>query len=360
MTTTYTVRNVNEALDKALADVQIALNDKLEDERFWRRKSPRGMPTIERRGVVITEYTHPTERVLFDPVRDANPFFHFFEALWIIDGRDDVAFLATFNPNMANFSDDGVTFHAPYGYRLREHFQRGSRLESGEPVDQLTEVIELLEREPDTRRAVMAIWDPAMDLNIQSKDLPCNDFIMLAVNEGKLEMEVCCRSNDVVWGAYGANAVQFSMLQEFIAEALGVEAGTLSQISRSFHFYLDNPTFKKLVERDNRGGYLVNPYLWRGVEPYPLFSRQVGWKVWLLQLHEFMNGGCTVPESECVDPFFTEVAAPLHRAWFAWKNTRQTPDKNERIVLAQQELVRCRALDWRVACHEWLERRREE
>lgn len=358
MTHVIRARNVNEALDKALAEVQEALDPREKSqviaERLWRRKSPRGMPTIERKGIVITEYSKPMERVLFSPARDANPFFHFFEALWILDGRDDVAFLATFNPNMANYSDDGKVFHAPYGYRLRYHFTK-----QGCSVDQLKEVIELLKKENDTRRAVMCIWDPAEDLNIQSKDLPCNDLITLAINEGKLEMEVMCRSNDVIWGAYGANAVQFSILQEFIARAVGVEVGTLSQISRSYHFYLENETFQKLIVGKN-GGMMIEPYALRGITPYPLMADDMDYREWLEQLHAFMNGGCTVPAGEC-DAFFSEVAAPMHKAWFAWKvgyPHRTVESKNERIVLAQQELIRCRALDWRQACHEWLERRR--
>jgi len=360
MTTVIRAANVNEALDKALNMVSSAIRAPESSEaQNWRKKAPRGMPTIERKGIVVTEYTKPMERVLFDAKRDANPFFHFFEALWILDGRDDVGFLAQFNPNMLNFSDNGTTFHAPYGYRLRQHFERSSQFgHSMGPVDQLVEVIELLKREPDTRRAVMCIWDPSRDLNVQSKDLPCNDMVMFSINEeNELETEVVCRSNDVIWGAYGANAVQFSFLQEFVARAVGVETGTLSQISRSFHFYLENETFKKLTEGRGYGGMLVDPYTWRGVEPYPLLNGDMDYKEWLEQLHDFLLEQCTVPSGIRYDAFFHEVAGPLYSSWVKWRCTDLS--KNERIVLAQQELVRCRAMDWRAACHEWLERRRE-
>jgi hypothetical protein len=40
---------------------------------------------------VVTCYSAPTQRVLFSPMRDANPFFHLMEALWMLAGRDDVA-----------------------------------------------------------------------------------------------------------------------------------------------------------------------------------------------------------------------------------------------------------------------------
>ena len=45
---------------------------------------------------VATVYAKPAERVLFDPVRDANPIFHHFEALWMLAGRDDADWLDRF------------------------------------------------------------------------------------------------------------------------------------------------------------------------------------------------------------------------------------------------------------------------
>jgi thymidylate synthase len=362
MTTTIRVYNVNDALHVAMSMVKSAMDVGL-DNSDWRKKAPRGMPTLEHKGVVITEYECPTQRVLFDETRDANPFFHFFEALWILDGRDDVEFLAQFNSNMRNFSDDGRVFHAPYGYRLRKHFQHPActgappgQCYDAKAVDQLFEVVELLKKEPDTRRAVMCIWDPVKDLNVQSRDLPCNDMIMFSINEDKLEVEVVCRSNDVIWGAYGANAVQFRFLQEFVARAVGVQVGMLSQISRSFHFYSENDTFQKLLAK-NYGGRKLNPYARHGVSPYPLMADDMDYKEWLDQLHDFLLEGCLAPAGLRYDAFFTDVAAPMARAWQRWKDTDY--DKDERIVLAQQELIRCRASDWRLACHEWLERRRE-
>lgn len=355
-TTGIRARNVNHALDIA---VGMTL-DAAEDSRQWRRTAPRGMPTIEFRGLMVTDYEKPMERVLFSSTRDANPFFHFFEALWILDGRDDVEYLAQFNANMRNFSDDGVKFHAPYGQRLRRHFIRGQVKMSGHTdynaVDQFEEIILLLRREPDTRRAVMCIWDPAMDLNVQSKDLPCNDLIMMGLDDNTLNMEVVCRSNDVIWGAYGANAVQFSFIQEFIARAIGAEIGQLSQISRSFHFYLENPTLKKLQDGARQGGLLIDAYDTGQVKPYPIMAdvdRQDYWREWRYQLQDFLESGL-LPTKE-VDPFFEEVAFPMYRAWVCYKNPEMR--KSQRIEAALRWCERIKASDWRLACECWLARR---
>ncbi len=78
------VRNVHEALPEAL--------------RFLRQT---GVPRDSRNGAVLqapcpvtTVYRRPDERVLFWPERDANPFFHFMESLWMLAGRNDVAWPA--------------------------------------------------------------------------------------------------------------------------------------------------------------------------------------------------------------------------------------------------------------------------
>jgi hypothetical protein len=173
------VHNVNEALPIGLA----LLRD------VGQRVAPRGQVTLEYPGPVATTYINPTHRVLMDPDRDANPFFHFFEAMWILAGRDDVAFLSYFNKRMSDYSDDGERFHAPYGHRLRKAYG----------FDQIEGVISELETNPDSRRAVAAIWHPALDLAKNSKDIPCNDTIFFKLRRGKLNMTVACRSNDVVW-----------------------------------------------------------------------------------------------------------------------------------------------------------------
>jgi len=54
------------------------------------RRSSRNGDVLELPSGCVTRYLRPMERVLFCAVRDANPFFHLFEALWILAGRDDV------------------------------------------------------------------------------------------------------------------------------------------------------------------------------------------------------------------------------------------------------------------------------
>jgi thymidylate synthase len=337
-------RNVNDAL--------WSLTDLVKMGDGWRKIAPRGLPTMEWRGTFITEYQQPNERVLFDPVRDANCFFHFFESLWILDGRDDVKYLAQFNSNIASFSDNGTNFHAPYGWRLRKHFDDG-----WQTFDQLEHVIQLLRRQPDTRQAVLSIWDPAMDLGAASKDIPCNDLLFFKLRDGKLSLTVACRSNDALWGAYGANAVQFSVILEFVARAIGAEVGCYLQVSDSFHIYHEREDYQKFFQPRERpnNAYIDGDDL---VSPHPIMHADTDWREWLIQLNFFTRDRLLEYRGD-VDPFFTNVACPLREAWRSYKDVIRMPLKNERIDAAQDLIqVKCLASDWGKACIEWLERRR--
>lgn len=194
------------------------------------RRGSRNGPVIRLPGPTTILFERPEERVLFHPERDANPFFHLLESLWMLAGQNDVEFPASIVKRMADYSDDGKTFNAAYGYRWRSWFGN----------DQLRTISHALLDNPDCRRQVLSIWDGDHDLGLNSKDLPCNTHIYFARNaDGDLDMTVCNRSNDAVWGALGSNVVHFSFLQEYVAGMIGCEMGRYWQISNNMHLYLD-------------------------------------------------------------------------------------------------------------------------
>lgn len=338
------VRNVNEALNNVMEIITRPSNPRPGSSKYshWRKVSPRGMETIEWKGVFTTVYEKPCERVLFSDARDANPYFHFFEALWILAGREDVEFLAQFNPKMRDYSDDGVIFHAPYGHRLR----------ATQGFDQIDKVIEVLKNDHDTRQAVLQIWDAKSDLiwakgNTVSKDVPCNDLIFLKIRDDGLNISVCCRSNDVLWGAYGANAVQFSTLQEFIARAVGVKIGTYAQISDSFHIYTDNDAYKRLLEKP----YSHDTYMQESMKPFPLMDGKWNHKAWIKQLKEFINDPIHCHDNpEMYDAYFHAVALPMWESWVKYK----AKDYDSALKILD---VHCSAYDWSTASQQWIIRR---
>lgn len=298
--------------------------------------SPRGARTLEVTAPVCTVYSNPLQRVLLSSVRDCNPFFHQAEAIWILAGRRDVAFLTRFNKRMAEFSDNGITFHAAYGHRLRTGADRYIY------QDQFKSVVKLFQKDINTRRAVLQIWCSYMDLNFDSKDIPCNDLVFLKVRDGKLNISVANRSNDMIWGAYGANAVQFSFIQEYLAAMIGVEVGEYRQVSDSFHAYPDNPLWDKLVEAESNGE-LSDSYESLGLTTYPLVSDNSTFDLELLNWFENPEDNTTRYDNT----YFSDVAVPMYRCWQAHKQIRNGLSLVDEI----------KADDWRFACRQWLEKR---
>jgi thymidylate synthase len=243
--------------------------------------------------VTIT-YNNPRERVLFNEARDANPFFHIYEALWMLVGRNDVAPLLYYNSRMKEFSDDGKTLNGAYGRRWRgasgppKLIPEGCEQPRGyyrEGVDQLKVIINHLRDNPTSRRAVLQMWNVEDDLLriggkctcgadrsgpsaeahdrdcaevTGSKDVACNLSVMFSLREVPehygnwerqgnlgpdnplaLDMTVTNRSNDMVWGMLGANFVHFTFLQEYVAAALGVEVGRYHHFTNNLHAYTD-------------------------------------------------------------------------------------------------------------------------
>lgn len=194
-----------------------------------------------------TQITNPYKRCVGGYGRNVNVFFLLAEAMWIALGKKDVKFLTLFNERMADFSDNGVTFHAPYGYRLRHWGVRtedsfvGDGLNASKGYDQVIDAIRMLGEDPSTRQVVMSVWNPAFDLGYKSKDIPCNDMVMLKVRNGKLITTIQNRSNDLHWGL-PTNLFQFSFLTELMSASLGIELGTQTHNSQSLHIYNWNKT----------------------------------------------------------------------------------------------------------------------
>jgi hypothetical protein len=180
----------------------------------------------------------PQERVLMDAKRDANPFFHVMEFVWMMAGMRDVSWVGRFNKNMLTYTEpNSPVIHGAYGHRWRRHFAR----------DQLFQVVRMLRQDPTTRRAVLGMWDPRCDLDYHT-DLPCNTHIYFRYTQGKLDMTVCNRSNDLIWGLCGANIVHMTLLHQLISEATGLQMGRYHVFTNNLHIYKDVPEYNYFME----------------------------------------------------------------------------------------------------------------
>lgn len=319
---TIVVDNVNEALPEALWYLRTAGVE-----------SPsRNGPVIVAPGPFLTVYRKPEQRVLFSPYRDANPFFHFFESLWMLAGRNDVAYVEKFSPRMRDFSDDGLSLNGAYGYRWRKRW-----------FDQIKNVVEHLKKNPSSRREVLTMWTAGDLVDESSKDLPCNTQIYVDIREGVLNITVCNRSNDMWWGAYGANVVHMSFLQEFLARAIGVDVGVYIQFSNNFHIYTEMYDGRKVID---------SPGLVTHFDPYPGTApiMSTGYESWLGEVELFIDRGT---DKSYRDPFLSQVAHPMLEAWQAYKD-------HNNFTWAINRAENIAAPDWKLACKQWLERRLEK
>lgn len=389
----YKFRNVNDAFQDLVAEFSNPNNPSVA-----RRTSRYGDTLTIEEPVTIT-YNKPLERVLFNTARDCNPFFHLYESLWMLAGRNDVAPLAYYNSIIHEFSDDGETFNGAYGYRWRKAWT-SRQIGSADRIDQLQVIVDHLKYKPDSRRAVLQMWnveDDLMKVGIQdttgpdnkerrtyappSKDVCCNLSVCFYLRETDgtehldfgdthtlkckyLDMTVFNRSNDLIWGALGANVVHLSFLQEYLAGQLGVGVGVYNQISNNLHVYTKNwkpdewlapygnPKTQTMwsppVERDwyavRSGG---DP---RPLRLIPLISDP---KTFDKELPEFVQrhsvDAMGQPYSE---PFLREVAQPMCIAFHLYKRR----DFSSAIAVARTIV----ADDWMIASVGWLERRAEK
>lgn len=329
MTMTISGRNVNDVFTDAVWYMRTLGTECLEHSR--------GGPVLVAPGPVVSEYRAPWERVLFDKRRDANPTFHLMESIWMLAGCEDVDWLLPFNSGMAKYANDGI-LRGAYGARWRKGFG----------VDQIRNVVNELRRDYKTRRAVISMWDPRQDMDPTLLDVPCNTTVYFDLRGGKLNMTVCCRSNDMFWGCYGANVVHFSILQEYVAGFLGAPMGVYRQFSNNFHIYTELPLWQEYVKMPS---YLVQPYRvsgdtqWDNPFVVPLIQDKSEAGKFRDDCQRFVSG------EKCVTNFMARVAEPMREAYLLRK-------KGDRagVLRALERMPWC---DWNRALSDWIDRRND-
>lgn len=326
--------NVNQAYDDALAYMRLMAV----------RQSSRNGPVLKAPGPVVTTYRNPWERILWDPLRDANPVSHLMESMWMFAGKRDVDPILPFNERFSEYAESDGTVWGAYGYRWRQFFD----------FDQIKEVVRLLKKDHDTRRAVVSMWDPKADSGALVQDVPCNTHIYFNVRGEELTMTVCCRSNDMIRGAYGADAVHMSMLHELVASAVDLQMGDYTQFSNDFHIYENMPRFQEIFHKTPLD---VKKDLYIYADRTLDGSAELADSVLLLAagetLNDFLRDAEDLFESfikvtEFRTQFVQTVAAPLRDVYLMRR--LMNPEWKEKL----ESIPTC---DWKVAFTRWAARR---
>ncbi len=119
-------------------------------------------------------------------------------------------------------------------------------------INQLNDfLIPLLKDSPNSRRAVISLWDPVVDSNLLNRENPGLMLIDFKMRRNKLNLTAVVRSNDLFFG-WPANIYQLFMLQEHVKRALNCDFGNITTFSTSAHIFQDQFKFieKILAKKD--------------------------------------------------------------------------------------------------------------
>ncbi|MEV0934310.1 thymidylate synthase [Streptomyces phaeochromogenes] len=186
--------------------------------------APRGMATREVLDVHM-RLTQPRARLLYaPPARILNPAFAVAETIWHLSGSD-ASWIFDYNAQLRKYTDDGV-LRGAYGPRMRNW---------AGTVDQLHRVVEILTEDPDSRRALIQLYDPARDA-AGHRDVPCTLGFAFHLRAGRLHMSTTMRGQDV-WIGMPYDLFFYTVLHELVAGWLGAELGDFHHYVGSLHIY---------------------------------------------------------------------------------------------------------------------------
>src|SRR5262245_4198647 len=293
---------------------------------------------------VTIKYYQPKQHVLINQYRDANPFFHLMEAIWMLDGRDDGKFLDNYIKNFSKqFGINGKILDA-YGYRWRK----------GLSFDQIQEVIIQLSTNETTRQAVVQMWGAGREDLLMETAKPCNLAAAFRINKKKLDMTVFNRSNDLLWGCCGANAVHFAILQEYVAGMIGIPMGIYYQVSNNLHLYKDqyDIMLKKIGKHNVKASYafLADTHNYGATDPLIEFPSVFDVELQeTLMIIDMIHKDQDYYKGNISNSFLLRTVIPMAQAHRYYKKGM--------LIEALSEVSMVHAPDWRRAGQEWIQRR---
>ncbi|WP_440063752.1 thymidylate synthase [Streptosporangium sp. OZ121] len=192
--------------------------------------------------------TDPRDRLPFLTRRPVNIAYNLAEALWYLSGRCDLDMIGYYAPGMGTYSADGQTLTGTaYGRAL---FTPG-----GDGHTQWDRVLDLLHKDPDSKRAVLGFFRPDELADPANPDVSCTIAAQFLLRENRLHLTSYMRGNDAYMGMV-SDVYAFTFLQEFAAILLGVQVGHYTHHVGSMH--VNEPDYKavrRLLAEAHQDGY---------------------------------------------------------------------------------------------------------
>jgi thymidylate synthase len=211
-------------MDTAIINIQDGVNGYVDLVKHvlehGKEVAPRGMKTLEIEDAII-RIDNVFNTLPLEVGRGTVPGIGAVEACQLLAGVTIPDLVISVGPQFANYAEDNGLFHGAYGPRTAGQYDM---------------IIDRLMQDPDTRQAVVTIWNPQLDLQERKRDYPCTILHQFRIRNNKLNMSVYMRSNDVWLGA-AYDFFQFTRVQIAMASVLGIEPGTYNHHVGSLHIY---------------------------------------------------------------------------------------------------------------------------
>ena len=155
------------------------------------------------------------------------------ELLWFLRGDTNIRYLHDNKVTIWDEWADGNGDLGPiYGYQWRSW-----PAASGASIDQISQVIEQLKNNPDSRRIIVSAWNVGEIDNMALP--PCHAFFQFYVADGRLSCQLYQRSADIFLGV-PFNIASYALLTMMMAQVTGLEAGDFVHTFGDAHLYLNH------------------------------------------------------------------------------------------------------------------------
>lgn len=206
------------------------------------------------------------------------------ELLWFLTGDTNISYLRDNKVRIwDDWADENGDLGPVYGSQWRSWPSKGG----GEGIDQITQVVESLKNNPDSRRHIVSAWNPA---EVDEMALPpCHCLFQFYVADGKLSCQLYQRSADIFLGV-PFNIASYALLTMMMAQVCKLQAGDFIHTFGDAHLYINHleqtdlqlyrevralPNMKMNPDIDDIFAFRFEDFELEGYDPHPHIKGEV-------------------------------------------------------------------------------------
>lgn len=206
-----------------------------------------------------------------------------YELLWFLSGDTNIKFLKDNGVSIWDeWADEDGELGPVYGHQWRSW-----PTPEGKSIDQISNLINQIKNNPDSRRLIVSAWNVG---EIDKMKLPpCHAFFQFYVAEGRLSCQLYQRSADIFLGV-PFNIASYALLTMMVAQVCGLKVGEFVHTLGDAHIYLNHseqvkvqlsrsikepPIMKINKDRSSIFDFTYDDFILEGYDPHPLIKGSV-------------------------------------------------------------------------------------